>query len=103
MTDDSVIEEAAKAMWEVKYGDTPPAVISDGTEIMQMARAAFAAIKKAHAPTVGEREEWRDESIRRYPHAEHGKYMRQGLQNAFIEGAEFAGFLLSKAPETRDD
>lgn len=73
----------------------------------ERARAALAVFEKALGeatvtPTDDEREAWRDEAIRRYPHADVAKYMRQALQNAFIEGAKFAaGFRRTEGPEPR--
>lgn len=52
---EEMIEEAAKAMWEVKYGDVPPDVVPERTEVMQMARAALAVFEQSHTPTNDER------------------------------------------------
>lgn len=105
MTDnEKLIEEAAKAIYETR-DDAYDLDVWEQLDRTQQeryvcdARAALAVFQKAHTPTGNERKAWRDEAIRRYPHAEVAKYMRQALQNAFIEGAKFAaGFRRSEVP-----
>ncbi|QEA30407.1 hypothetical protein FGL91_18750 [Microbacterium sp. CBA3102] len=110
MTDNTdrekLIWEAAKAMHgdDIDKGRAGDDYTSMNLETLDWyrdnARAALAVFEKAHTPTDDEREAWRDEAIRRYPHAEVAKYMRQALQNAFIEGAKFAtGFRRTEVPE----
>lgn len=64
MTNDKLIEEAAKALY---FEDCGVAALGDDAEpFREMARAAFAVFEKAHAPTDDEREalarvsEWAD-------------------------------------------